>query len=457
MANHVDGCERGEEVVPRSSAERPALSPARGPHVGAVGLSGRALASELGEQRGFILKQLGVTADRYGAVPYLVEVWFDLLLDTLRERGETVVCRPDAEWTVLASARRRDGDIVPESIPPGLSRLKRRRGRDTVPESDPPDRRHLPPVTASVGLSDRRRAVLSFVTPGVRGPEGSTPYSGLRVDVTVGDVPVSITRVATDGPSPTDRRLALARADLETRAEAERWAAEWAATWRARGLVKFGNVIELSARKYGATFTRVVVYAVLLGATALAALTVRYVWVRYHVRPTPSQERYVPLPAEEWPRDPATSLIPIVGDGWGGVVEVRPRGDGAFLFTFVPTTLPAFASAAPPGQGVRFAWRFDGGGGFSPYAETNTPQILYRFPSPPTHFVLQLELRGVDINHVYVPVAPGGAAAVSIGSDAAGKPLFTIDTAVPEGQPIPGATVVPVAPTAVPPAPTPAP
>lgn len=443
--------------MPRSHAEGHALRTARGPLAGAGGLTGAALADELATQRTDILGQLGVRADRYGAVPYLVEEWFALLLETLRERGETIVSRKDEEWVVLASARKRDADIVPESIPPGLSRLKRKRNADIVPESPPPDRRHLPPVTATVGLQGRRQAILSIVTPGTRGSEGSEPFSGLRVDVTLEGVQLNIPRVAADGPSPTERRLARARANLATRVEVVGWGAEWAKTCRDRGLEPLAKAIERSVQKYGATFTRALIYAAFLGATALAALTVRYVWVRYHVRPTPSQERYVPIPADERPRDPATSVIPVVGDDWRGVVEVRPRGEGAFLFTFIPTTLPTFPSAASPPRGLRFAWRFDGGGGFSPYEQTLTPQILYRFPSPPTRFVLQLQLIGVDISTVYVPAAPGSPATVSIGSDAEGKPLFTIDTVVPEGQPIPGATVIPVTPAAVPPAPTPAP
>lgn len=144
-------------------------------------------------------------------------------------------------------------------------------------------------------------------------------------------------------------------------------------SWRAPDLVDFADAIELAARKYGATFTRTLVFALCLGAAVIGEMTARYIWIRYHVLPTPARERTFPIPAEERSRDAVMGVIQIAGADWAGVVEGRPRGDVAFLFTFVSTTFQACASFAGPPQSVSFAWRFDGGAGFSPLEQTGTP------------------------------------------------------------------------------------
>jgi hypothetical protein len=374
----------------------------------------------------------------YGAFAYLLkEKMVDDLARNLALLGRPSVDLPYDDWAALANVR------LFGALTKGDSLRSAFRERASVYELDPID-----------GVVP----TFELFTPGRRGTKIARGRAGLRVTFTRGKRELDVVPADGGGEQPIVAEAASARRIAAGLVAAAAKLGEAGKILESIGLTRIAGGIMGYAERKGVPIraSRALVLAASLGVATIAAgaAAVGWVWTHFLVRPVRVQERTPPVPPEAQRLGRSVGTISISGakGDWSGKIEVRYRGDASFLFTYVSTVpLPCPDVAGQPPSRF-YAWRFNGGAGFSAWESSgSSAQIVHRFPSPPAKFEVELQPTcGATYSADMPALAPSSGASITVTYDAQGQPIFDVVAKVAADQPIPGATVVPVIPTALP-------
>lgn len=370
----------------------------------------------------------------YGAFAYLLrEKMVDELARNLELLGRSSVDLPYDDWAALANGRLFGALTEGSSLRSAFNQGK------SVCE--------LKPVDGVVPMFE-------VFTPGKRGTKDAPGRAGLRVTFSRGKRELQVVPADGGGEQPIVAEAASAREVAAGLVAAAAKFGEAASILESVGLTRVAGRIMGYAERRGVPVkaTTALVFAACLGAATVAAgaAAVGWVWTHFLVRPVRVQESTPPVPPEA--RRPGRSVGTISISGakgdWSGRIEVRHRGGASFLFTYEPTVPLPCPDVADQPPSRFYAWRFNGGAGFSAWESSDTStQILHRFPSPPTKIEVELQPTcGAAYSADMPALAPGSAASITATYDARGQPIFDAVAKVAADQPIPGATSVPMTP-----------
>lgn len=357
----------------------------------AVPLDRETVADSILAAKGQIFDALGVRRSAWGAFPYLVGKLVELVAARVRAGGPAEVLLSYPDLAVLANGRTRFREVTEGSL--------------RVPFNDAKG-------TYAIARTDPALAV-EIGTPEVRGTANARGLAGIVVKVGYDGTSATLGGATSGEPAFAAilaRELEKAREVARNRATSVEILRRLPKPLVGMGQDRFAAELVVLAKRHGFRLAPIVALALVLstlvGGTVVAALAARKI---YQLLVTTPASRYAPIPANERPRGPAQTRVPVTGPDWSGVVETRPRGAEGVLLTFVPEKLPEHR--APDGHllAVDFAWAISEAGGEPRWFQTMSPQLFYRYLLPragPVDLTFTLTLRDVDLVDVAMP-GPG--------------------------------------------------